>query len=122
MRLMSMPWSAAIRAATGVIDALTPLPGATGGADGGGGLTDAELVGTAGRGVAAANGALLVVAAITSSGFAINAITCPTGISSPSFAVTLRKIPETGASISTSVLSVATSIKGSPLVTASPSF
>src|SRR6266568_1510031 len=48
-------------------------------------------------------------------------MTCPTGTSSPSAAVTLASTPSAGASSSTVALSVSTSTTGSPFFTCSPS-
>src|SRR5713226_1034963 len=57
-----------------------------------------------------------------SPGARIAAITCPTGISTPTAPVTLASTPEAGASISTVALSVSISTNGSPFATSSPSF
>ena len=46
---------------------------------------------------------------------------CPTGTSSPTWAVTLLRTPEAGASISTVVLSVSITMSTSPWVTGWPS-
>jgi hypothetical protein len=51
---------------------------------------------------------------------AMTAIVWPTGMTSPSRAVTSRRIPEAGASISTVTLSVSISTIGSPFRTVSP--
>src|SRR6266487_877764 len=56
-----------------------------------------------------------------SPGARILAMTCPTGTSSPSAAVTLARTPSDGASSSTVALSVSTSTTGSPFFTGCPS-
>src|SRR5712692_2203305 len=56
-----------------------------------------------------------------SPGARIVAMTCPTGTSSPSAAVTLARTPSAGASSSTVALSVSTSTTGSPFLTGCPS-
>jgi hypothetical protein len=53
-------------------------------------------------------------------GAAMMAMVWPTGTMSPSWAVTSRRMPEAGASISTVTLSVSISTIGSPLRTVSP--
>ena len=62
-----------------------------------------------------------VAAGSDSPGSKIIAIRCPTGTSSPAWAITWVNMPEVGASISTVALSVSISISGSPLVTDWPS-
>src|SRR5207245_10282341 len=59
-------------------------------------------------------------AAPASPGAKISAIVLPTGTTSPARAVTSRKTPEAGASISTVTLSVSISTIGSPFLTACP--
>jgi hypothetical protein len=51
---------------------------------------------------------------------AMTAMVWPTGTMSPSCAVTSRRTPEAGASISTVTLSVSISTIGSPFLTGSP--
>ena len=57
-----------------------------------------------------------------SPGLSSQAIVCPTGTTSPTFAVTPDSTPSPAASISTTALSVSTSSSISPLLTCSPSF
>ncbi len=54
--------------------------------------------------------------------FNSHAIVCPTGTTSPTFAVTPDSTPSPPASISTTALSVSTSSSISPFLTCSPSF
>ena len=57
-----------------------------------------------------------------SPGFSSHAMVCPTGTTSPTFAVTPDSTPSPPASISTTALSVSTSSSISPFLTCSPSF
>ncbi len=63
-----------------------------------------------------------VLAGGASPAFSSHAMVCPTGTTSPTFAVMPPRIPSPAASISTTALSVSTSSSSSPFLTVSPSF
>src|SRR5439155_8073779 len=82
-------------------------------------LVSAEAVTTA-LAVAAGAAAGGELAAPASPAAKISAIVLPTGTTSPAWALTSRRMPDAGASISTVTLSVSISTIDSPLATRSP--